>query len=297
MITSQIIAPFTLKDLSEVYSNFSTIPELYKPLYETRQSQRPYEIVYEAATLPNGAPKPEGAPTTSQNFGPVFRTQFNHKVYTSRFDMTREAWDDNLYQEDYPQKNKNLRESLEQVNNINGMVPFNQGFNIAFRLADTEPLYSTAHPTSTGTFANTFPSPVGFNEATLTAAYSIIRYWVNYSNQPLNRIPEYMLIPPTLEMSVRRVLQSPDDPSTANRAINPIYSANLVPGGFFSNPYLVNPDYWGLMTDQKPGAIWYIRDNFEMTWQGDNTVDTVTFVGRVRYSNGIVDPRYSFGAR
>lgn len=296
MITTSVISAFMLRDLAQVYSNMSNIPEIYADVYEIRKSDKNFEIIYEAMTLNTAQEVTEGGTATLSTYGQLYPTQFNHRVYMCGTQISRIAYDDNIYKDEFPRKAENQRNSIDLINNINGARPFNEAFNPTTLLADGQPFASINHPTVAGTYANTFPQATGLNESSLEAAWSLIRYIPNYQNQFLSRWVEAALIPPTLEMSALRAIGSPDDPQTAARAINPVHHSRMVPN-VISNVFLTSPDNWFLLTNQRPGAVWFNRDPFEAFTQADNYNQSATLLARIRNSQGIVDPRFAFCVR
>lgn len=290
MITLATIYPFLSKDISLVYSNFPNVTPFWKDVYTVYKSERNYEIIYEASTLDAAQYTPEGQIPDLSTMQPIWPTQFNHRIYRVLFAMSRPAFDDNLYKEYFPREVENQRNSISLCNNVNGALPFNEAFTPSAVLSDGVPWASLVHPTSKGVFANTFPNPVGANESMFAAAWALMRYFPNWAGQVLERWFETVVIPPSLEVQIFRALGSPGDPTTSNRAINPINGMRMIPK-INSNPFLVSPTSVFLLTNQNNGLVWYNRDPFETSVEPNMQTETATFVARIRNSQGIADPR------
>lgn len=285
-----------LRDMSIVWSNWNTVPLLLDSVYERRITKHPFEIVQEMGTLPSATPKPQSSAGTILNMAPGYQAAYTPIVYTSFFQMSREMIDDNQYASEWPQQNKNLRNSMESNMNIQAMMPFNNGFDPSKPLGDGVPLFSTQHPTAVGVQANTFTNFVGLNLSSLKELITISRFTTNYAGQNINIQPHSLIINPNLEFDAREILGSPDRPDTANRSVNSLYTGSYIPGGCQPNPFLSIPTFWMFTTNQEPGNLWYDRDSIEITWQGDQNVDVMTFKGRNRFANGPANWRANYGS-
>ncbi len=295
-ITTSQNPALLLADLGIVWSNFNVLPKMWEPFYEKRTSHRNFELVQEMATLPRATYKPEAEAMKIQSMGQTYQTQFNMKVWTSAFQITREMLDDNQYDIWWPQGNRQMRNAIETLLNIQAMAPINNAFNPLVPTSDGQPLLSTQHPISNGVQANTFTNFTGFNESSLKDMLTMMRFTLNYAGEIIQLLPERLLGSPNLEFDFREVLGNPEDGSTANRALGTIHHGNYIPGGYMTNAFITIPTFWSIMTNQSPGLLFYERDGLEITWQGDMNVGVTTFKGRIRFSNGPANWRCIFGS-
>src|SRR4028119_200208 len=80
-------------------SAYDRLPKEYTRLFDIRRSNKAYEKVTEATGLGLATVKPEGSSITSDTPGQGPSTVFTHVTYGLGYIITREAREDNQYQE------------------------------------------------------------------------------------------------------------------------------------------------------------------------------------------------------
>ena len=267
-----------------VFGNWDVYPDLWKEIYSQHTSDKAVEYEIEIQGLGLAELKADGAPVAMGTMNQVYESSYINASYGIGFQITRNAIEDNLYKEQFPQQAMNLRNSLSTVKNTNGAFLFNNAFNINSAGSDGQPLASTQHPTAVGTLANTFSNGVGLNESSLEDAITIIKSWTNVAGLRINMNAIKLLVPQAGAFQASRLLNSQYRPDTAVNAINAIVHDKYIPGGFIANQFIVNPNFWGLLTDEHNGFKYFCRTKPDVDFITDPNTDNVTVRIIERYS-------------
>ena len=106
----------------------------------------------------------DSSKTTLDEFE-VTTTRVGEKSPVAHENITKEAIEDNLYQNQFPQQAVSLRNSLRISKNTLSTNVLNNAFNAAYPIGDGQPVCSENHPIDGGVFSNTFNAHVDFSEA------------------------------------------------------------------------------------------------------------------------------------
>jgi hypothetical protein len=296
LVTRSNIPTLLRPGLAAVFGDWNTYPDLYKDVYQLFRSDKATEYTMEMQGLGLGQIKQDGAAVAMGTLGQAYLTSFTHQYYGIGVQLSRGFVTDNLYESQFPQMSLQLRMSLQNLRNINGMFQFNNAFNTQSLVSDGQPLCSTAHPIATGTLANTFNNPVSLTESSLEDAITIIKQWQNYAGLTVNISPKALLVPPKLSYQASRILNSSYRTGTANNDINSIAHDKYFPGGYIVNPFLNNPYNWFILTNEPAGLRMYVREDLNIDYIMDPTTDNSTIRAIERYSFGTSDWRAVWGA-
>lgn len=130
---------------------------------------------------------------------------------------------------------------------------FNNGFTTNW--TDGVPLFSGSHPLADGTTASNLASGA-FSLANLEAAVLLLETTPDDMGRPMGLTAQAVVYPPALRFAVQRALWSPDDPTTANRAINPIERRGLQ---LIEWPYLTSNTAWFVIANRR-WLFWFDRE-------------------------------------
>lgn len=283
-------------DLADVFGDWNIFPALWKDIYKTHRSDKAVEYDMEMQGLGLAQLKADGGPVSSSGFNQAYQTSYVHQYYGTSFTITRAAIMDNLYQSQFPQQAMQLRNSLDTLKNINAAYIFNNAFNTNSTVSDGQPLCSTAHPISTGVLANTFTNGVGFTEAAVEDAITMIRSWYNQAGLQIDLKSVKALVPQKQAFNAARIFKSEYQTGTANNDINAIVHDKYMPGGYLVNQFITNPNSWFILTDEQHGFKYYLRENLDIDFITDIVTDNVTVRAIERYSFGCSNWRAVFGS-
>jgi len=158
-------------------------------------------------------------------------------------------------------------------------------------------LCSTAHPlVSGGTNSNTPATPADLNETSLEAAVIQIAAWTDERGLLIAAKPNKLIIPPALQFTATRILETELRVSTADNDINALKNNGSIPGGYAINHYLTDTNAWFLTTDVPNGLKHFTRTPISTSMDADFDTGNSRYKSRERYSFGVSDPLGIFGS-
>lgn len=292
------IANLLFPGLREVTGKYQQIPRQYDKVFDFMKSEMALERTAEVRYLSYAKTKNEGAATTfDNNAGQRYIYNQEHLEIALGYAITRKAIDDNLYKTQFQPSNLGLMESFVQTKEIYGANVFNTGnvYNAAVG-GDGQPLFSATHPTDAGAYANRPTVDVDLNESTLLSGMiQIRRNFIDTAGLKFYARARKLVIPPELEPTAIRLLQTELRPGTADNDVNAIRStAGGLAEGYIVNDFFTSPYAWFLLTNVK-GLAYMERVPFETDMQVEFTTDNLLVKGYERYSFGYYNPRAAWG--
>jgi len=298
MINTGQIAQLLRPGLKAVFGQYPTYPEQWTEIFKTYQSDKYQEIEVEMKYLGAADIKPEGQPIATDSMGQRIVTNYIHKRVGLSFTITKEAVEDNLYQNQFPEQAKSLRNSLRITKNILGANILNNAFNAAYPIGDGQPVCSTTHPIDGGVFSNSLAgnASVDFSEAGVEQAIILIQKFPMQSGILSQTMAKKMILPRELQFSASRLLNSAFRVDVANNDINALYHNDYIPEGYRINQFLTSPTAWFILTDAEDGLKHFQRTPVETDTYVDYPTDNVMAKATERYSFGVSNPRGIFGS-
>lgn len=283
--------------LAAIFGDYSAYPQQWTEIFEKHTSDKAYEIEVEIKMLGLAAIKAEGAPTTYDNMGQRYITNYVHRYVSIGFIITRQAIKDNLYQAKFPMQGKALKDSMLQTKEVLGASILNNGFDTNFPIGDGQPLFSTDHPIDNGTVANTFTVQADLNETSLQDAIVGVQRFKDAAGKRIMIKQQKLIVPTPLQWQAERLLKSEFRTATANNDVNAIYTTGAVPKGYRVNQFLTDDDAWFLLTDAPNGFKHYEREAMETDVYTDFDTDNLKAKALERYSFGCTDFRAGWGSQ
>ena len=298
MINTGQIAQLLRPGLKAVFGQYPTYPEQWTEIFKTYQSDKYQEIEVEMKYLGAADIKPEGAAIATDSMGQRVVTNYIHKRVGLSFTITKEAVEDNLYQNQFPQQAVSLRNSLRIAKNILGANVLNNSFNPAYPIGDGQSVCSVAHPIDGGTFSNSLAggATVDFSEAGLEQAIIQIQKFPMQSGILSQTMAKKLILPRELQFAASRLLNSAFRVDVANNDINALYHNDYIPDGYKINQFLTAPNAWFIITDAEDGLKHFQRTAVETDTYVDYPTDNVMAKATERYSFGVSNPRGIFGS-
>ena len=295
IITRNTIRDLLRPGLNLIYNDHSSFPEFWKSIFETRKSERAEEFIVEMEALPVGSLKPEGRALNSASFRERYITTFRHETYGQAVTITREAIEDNLYHAQGMELGTQLKRSMNVLKHQVAMKLFNTAFSVESTMADGQPLCSLNHPIGSDKKQANMPLVnTALSEAALEEAISAINYFRAANDTPVYYHSVALLVPPALASTASRLVNSPDDPSTANRSINPINHMGAFPKGVIVSPYLTSPTAWFVLTNCN-GLLHFLRTPLKHN-ETVNENGSITMAAYERFSFGCYNWRSVYGS-
>jgi hypothetical protein len=173
----------------------------------------------------------------------------------------------------------------------------NNGFT-TFLSGDGVSLFSTAHPTVSGTTNRNRPSvDADLNETSLEQAVIDIAAYVDERGLLVAARPQKLIVPPSLMFVATRLLQTELRVGTADNDLNALKTNGSIPQGYRVNHYLTDPDAWFIVTDVPNGMKHFVRSPMKTGMDGDFDTGNVRYKARERYVFGCSDPLGMYGSR
>lgn len=283
--------------LAEVFGDYPMYPGQWSEIFETATSDKQAEVEVEMKFLGLAAIKAEGAATEYDNMGQAYIFTYVHRYVSIGFIITRQAIKDNQYKDRFPQQSKALKNSMLQTKEVLGASVLNNGFSSSFLGGDGVALFSTAHPLVVGgTYSNTFSTQTDLNETSLQDAIVTVQRFKDQAGLRVMVQPKKLVVPPPLQWTANRLLNSQFRTGTANNDISAIYNIDAVPEGYRVNQFLTDDSAWFLKTNADNGLKYYTREALETDVYTDFDTQSLKALAIERYSFGWSNPRGMFGS-
>lgn len=293
---SALIQTLLRPGLADILIAASTEDSESKRIFKKKSSDKNFEIDVEVALLPLGREKPEGTEISYEQMRQTYTTTYVNRSYGLGFIVTREAIDDNLYKKDFPMQSESLKNSMQQLVEVNAASILNNSFDSNYPIGDGQPLISTAHPLANGTTqSNGVTVAVGLNEAATQDFISQIKKMRAASGLFDTVAAGGYIVPTELAYNADRMMASMYRPATANNDIGVIPNMKLLPKDAINWRYLTSSTAWWIQTDAPLGLTMFDRVPLEFDTIEDNSLKAVKVTAYQRYSFGVTNFRSIVG--
>ena len=282
---------------------YGDVPEEHLPLFEVVKSNRHHEEDVMLSGMQSAQVKEEGAAVVFDDINEMWTARYQHETVAIGFRVTKEAFDDDLYDNVARAKSTELGRAMADTKQVKAAAIFNRGFSSSYVGGDGKALFATDHPTAIGTFSNKVS--VDLSETALEDAVIAISKMTNNTGVYIGARAVSLHIPPELIFTAERILKSTLSvtPMTAGgnnvsnkNDINALKSTGRLSGGIHSNLRFTDPDAWFIKTSVSNGTKMYVREVLGMSNHTDFFTDNLLFKFRERYSFGWTDPRGWYGS-
>jgi hypothetical protein len=272
-------------------------PVEHDKLFEKETSRRNYEEDVLVTSFGYAIQKPEGTGVSYDTQRQGFITRYTHIVYALGFIITREMFEDDLYDVAAKKRAKGLAFSMRQTKEIVAANVYNRAFNSSYLGGDGVSLLNTAHPNVVGgTFSNTLAVPADLSEASLEQAVVQIAVFQNDRGLIISAVPESLIIPWNLEFEAHRILKSANRVGGDLNDTNALKDLGKFRKGVTLSHFLTDPDAWFIRTNVLDGMKYFERRADEFGEDNDFDTENAKFKASGRYSFGWSDPRGLFGS-
>ena len=281
---------------------YAEYPVEWDKLFEKNTSRRAFEEDVGTSGLGLAVVKDQAGSITYDSMKQGFTSRYNHVTYGLGFIVTREAFDDDMYDVVAKKKAQSLAFSMRQTKEIIGANVYNRAFNTSYLGGDGATLVAcaaggsaSAPNVSGGTYTNGPSAAVDLSEAALEQACIDIAGFTNDRGLKIAVRPQKLIIPKELMFEADRILKTDGRVGTDLNDLNALKTLGVIPK-VVTNHYLTDTDAWFIRTNVKHGMKYFERraDSFEM----DNDFDTenAKYKATARYSFGWTDPRGLYGS-
>jgi hypothetical protein len=267
-------------------------------IYVTESSDRAFEEEVMLSGFANADVKAEGQGISYDTAQETYTARYTMETIALAFAITEEAIEDNLYDRLASRYTKALARSMSNAKQVKAANPLNNGLpSVAtYKTGDGVALFSTAHPTISGTnVANTLSTQADLNETSLEQALIDIAAFTDERGLKVAARGVKMIVPSANQFNAERLLKSQGRTGTADNDINAVNSMGMIPQGYRVNHFLNDSDSWYVITDVPNGMKHFERTPLTTSMEGDFDTGNVRYKARERYVFGASDYRGIFG--
>ena len=273
---------------------YDEYPVEWDKLFDKHTSSRAWEEDVGVSSFGLARVKPEGAAIEYDTERQGFTTRYVHVVYALGFIVTREIFEDDLYDVVGQRKAQGLAFSHRQTKEVIGANVYNRAFSSSYVFGDGVALISASHPNiAGGTSSNLIGTAADISEAALEQALIDISGYTNDRGLRIAVQSKQLIVPKELDFETDKILKTEYEVGTNNNTVNVVRGRF---GGKTMNHYLTDQDAWFIRTNVPHGMKYFERraDAFDM----DNDFDTenAKFKASGRYSFGATDWRGIYGS-
>jgi hypothetical protein len=266
-------------------------------LFDKNTSKKAFEEDVGYSSFGLASIKAEGAPITYDSSRQGFTTRYQHVVYALGFQITREMFEDDLYDVIGKKKATALARSMRISKEIVAANVYARAITAGYTGGDGKTLLATDHlRVSGGTYSNMLATTADLSEASLEQATIDIEGFVDDRGLIMAAKPKSLIIPRWLRFEAYRILKSDGRVGTDLNDPNAIKAIGAFGEPVVNHFLTADQDAWYIRTDVSDGMKHFERrgDQFEM----DNDFDTenAKFKATARYSFGWSDPRGIYGS-
>lgn len=276
---------------------FNEVDSLMERIFNVADSEKDSEK--DSAVTGFGYPQetPEGGQIDYEDPVQMYDVTYTHVKYTKGFKVSREMWEDDLYNI-IKKKPAALGRSFRRWRERSAALIFNRAFNSSYLGGDGEELCSTVHPRSDGGSSQSNASSTGvtLTEANLETGINAMRGQLDDKGMRIDVFPDMLLVPIELAKEAHEIINSSARSGTADNDAN-IYKDRwnleiidwIYMDGSATQWFLIDSN------NHELNWFWRIRPEFKQ----DETFDTdmALFKARARWSNGWSDWRGVWGSQ
>lgn len=264
-------------------------------MFSVADSKRKYEELVAGNSFGRAARKNEGANTVFQTESQAYVTRVQNISYALGFQVTKEEWEDNLYDELTKRRSERLARAFFETKEIVAANVFNRASNPLFTYGDGKSLITDDHPTLNGNQSNSISA--NLSEKALEDICIKIRTATDNTGNRIGLMPKRLMVAPQNKFEAARILKSEQQNDTANNAVNALKTMGCIPE-MFDNPYFTNPNSWFVKTnlDGDDGLIMFDRTKLNITEGAGDDTQNYKWYGFERYSFTTADWRAVYGS-
>jgi hypothetical protein len=279
--------------------DYERLEPIYPQFFDRKPSEKSFEeFMTERAGLGLAVQQPELEAVQFDVPNEGYRTQVTHASYGLAVSISREAKDDNLYEDVGSRLMKELAYSARMTEEYIAHAPLQVVVDAVNGVrADGVPLGSASHPTASGVQSNLLIA-ANVSELALENAVIQISYTRNGRGFIINVQPRRMILSPESGPETRRILGSPLQWNATTNNINVLRSTGALPE-VIETPYLVDKDNYFIQTSEQDkmngqGFTYWERTNMEIREDSNWSNQASLIAEYFRCAASIIDWRTVF---
>ncbi len=267
---------------------YKPYPQQYSQIFNVLTSNRSIEQFSQVSGVGRFAVINEGQAVRRDQPVQGFKSTFQHTRFGLAVPTTIDVVEDDKW-DLVGNSHRDLGWSCSETQELDAASTFNLGFNTACPGPDGVPLFSASHPLYKvgGLQANILAVAADLDMLSLQLALTAFSLMKRPSGEFIHVPARRLIIHPTNAWLAHALTKSPDDPSTADRSVNPLGAAiDGIPKPFTWR-YLTSTTAWFIVAEpQDTGLVWFWRKKpYTKSWTDDDTEVGVTAL-RYKKSHG-----------
>lgn len=247
-ITTGAFAELIAPGLRKVYfDRLKELPEEFSKVFNVETSKRSYEEDLTFAGLGIAQDKTEGGAIIYADPAQGNKLRYTHKSFGLGYRVTREMFDDDLYNVFGTRMSKHLARAARKKTELIAWDVLNNAFNASYPGADGVELCGTHPLIKGGTYSNKPSVAADLSPASLQAAIINLENTVDEDGVRIVLTPKKLIISPDNLFVAKEVLGSDYMPYTSDNQINALKGMGIE---IFVCHYLTDPDAWFLVSDE-----------------------------------------------
>lgn len=266
----------------------------YRKMYDLKDSDKAFEISVEESGFGLAPIKPEGESVRYDSAKSLGDIKTRNVAYALGYVITREAIDDNLYDDQIAKYTKALAKSMMATKEYKAALKFANNDTVA----DGQALFSTSHGVIPGTQGNLLSTEAALSLASLQDVIIMIDEAKDNRGKPIKLKAEGLVVAPKNKFRAYQITNSFLNPDTqGSNAANPMF--DYFDKGTISNPYFAgfNDDIWFVKTDADDAFVHYVRKPIEISRDEEFDTENLKVKAYERYSFALNDWRGAFAGQ
>jgi phage major head subunit gpT-like protein len=302
MATFTSTAPDLLEPwVTEIFFNtYSQLEELLGKVFNVKKSTKAFEDTFIVSNLGPFMLKPEGTPISYDDPVQSGRKRTVHSTWSLGFRVTMEMMDDDQHSI-ISRMPEALGRSARHTREVQAWNRLTNAFGTSTGIPEGDgtarSLCDTAHVRlkDLGTSSNQASPGVALSVSGLEDAITNFRLTQDEAGLRINLMPKQIVHHPNDEFVAMQILDSQQEPYTADNQINTMSRMGLTT---CSVPYFTDTNNWFLLADKSQHSLcFYERMNVTFTRNKDSQTKDALFDGCMRFSVTHDDWRGVYGSQ
>lgn len=267
---------------------FKQYPPQFTKIFNVLTSSKSIEQFSQVSGVGRFQPIPQGSPVRRDQAVQGFKSTFEHVRWGLAVPVTIDVVEDDKW-DLIGNTHKDLGWSCSETQELDAVSTFNNGFDTSYPGPDGKPLFSATHPLYKvgGVQSNILSVAADLDMIPLQQMLTAFQLQKRASGEFIH-IPAVNLVThPSNQWVAHALTKSTDDPTTADRSINPLGAAIDGMPRPFGWKYLTNQDAWFITSNPTDtGLVWFWRKQpYTKAYTDDDTEVGVTAM-RYKKSHG-----------
>lgn len=282
------------------FETYDEIPEQYSKIYNIFTSEKATEKDWGMGAFGDWTQRTSQYDVVAyRTLSPGLERSYTHEAFTQGFMVTREMYDDDQYRQMEKMPKAMARSGRAKVEKDAVTTLLNGFVASGVTIYDGKPLFANDHPLLDSTGVGKNLATGALTDVNLKAALKLMRETVDEAGNLIQLKATKLIIPPALEDTAVRLLDSKQLPGSGNNDTNKFlngYGIEIVVMDYLSAAAGGSDTAWFLQAGGNHELNFFWRKRPEFKWEEDFDTFIAKYRGYMRYSFGVSDWRGLIGS-